>query len=211
MRLTLHELRLVLDIELMNEALDVGRLANRGLGSRGIVVCPISGAEYLVAISTQESETYKIAHNASLPKVLGSAAGQQSGNDWRLRTLYADDAASAIMLLGAAVERWKRVVPDESVSPAAAAVINRYFQAYKDDPDRIENPDLGPLNATYLGPVGFNLSAAEQHGDAAVTATVDPENPPVKEPKRIRAWIQLLAQRGFDAAYRDNKKTKMLT
>ena len=105
--------------------------------------------------------------------------------------------------------------------------MKRYFQAFKDDPKRIElNADPnrethGPsiwqpdgddfLKAAYLGPVGFNLSSAESSGDTAVEASVDPNTPAVKEAGRVRAWLKVVAKKGFEAAYDDVKRTKMGT
>lgn len=209
MRLSLREFKQLLYFELLGEALDVGAMANRGLGTRGIVVADVQGGEYLVAVSLKDSATYPIAYDAALPKVLGSATGQSKGDVWQLRTLYADDPVTAVMLMGAAIEHWRRVVPDDSVSPAAQAVIKRYFEAYKDDPKRIENADQGFLKATYLGPVGFDFNKASGAGDRAVEAAVDPATPPVKESGRVRAWLQIVAKKGFEAAYDDIKRTKM--
>jgi hypothetical protein len=225
MKLTLREFRQLLYFELLGEALDVGAMANRGLGNRGIVVADAQGGEYLVAVSTKDSASYPIAYDATLPKVLGSAAGKQEAGGWRLHTLYADDPVTAIMLLGAALERWKKVLPDASVSPAAQAVMKRYFDTYKDDPSRIElnadpdRPSHGKsiwqpdgddfLKAAYLGPVGFNLAKASSSGDQAIDAAVDPATPPVKEAGRVRAWLQIVAKKGFEAAYDDVKRTKM--
>lgn len=208
MRLTLREFKQLVYFELLGEALDVGAMANRGLATRGVVVADAQGGEYLVAVSTKDSATYPIAYDATLPKVTGSASGQNKGDAWQLRTLYADDPSTAVMLLGAAIEHWQRVVPDDSVSPAAQAVIKRYFQAYQDDPKRIENADLGFLKATYLAPIGFNLSAALANGEKAAADAVDPATPPVKELGRVKAWLQIVAKKGFEAAYDDVKRTK---
>jgi len=224
MRLSLNELRQLVYFELLGEALDVGAMANRGLATRGIVIADAQGGEYLVAVSTKDSASYSIAYDSTLPKVVGSAAGKQEAGGWRLHTLYADDPSTAVMLLGAALERWKKVLPDAAVSPAAQAVMKRYFQAYKDDPSRIElnadperqahgksiwQPDGDDfLKAAYLAPVGFNLNAALANGEKAAADAVDTETPPIKEIGRVRAWLQIIAKKGFEAAYDDVKRTK---
>ncbi len=208
MKATLKELRQIVRLELFEEALDVGSAANKGLGSRGIVVQNVHAGEYIIAVSMKELATYEIAYNGEFPKVLGSASGQRAGDVWMLRTLYADDPVTAVMLLAAALERWGHVIPDDITTPASQAVIKRYFQTYKNDPQKIENADKGFLGATYLGPVGFNMSSAEANGDKAVKDAIDPDHIGKSEEGRVKTWLQIISKKGFEAAYTNMKRTK---
>ena len=175
--------------------------------------------ETIIAVSMKQKTAYRLAFDSELPTILGAAVGEPAGdNTWRLRTLYAEDPTTAIMLMGAAIERWKRVLPDYSVSPAAQAVLKRYFEQNVDDPTKVEvgadsanrkdQNEADFLKSAYLAPVGFDLGRAEDNGDAAVNSAVDANIPPVKEARRVREWLRQLASKGFDEAYKSDIKTK---
>lgn len=212
----LVELRQLIEWEMLTEGANIGALAARGLTSRGIVIDPNNGGEIIVVVSKDKRVTYRLAHNSELPLIFGAAEGELvEPGVWRLRTLYADDPVSAVMAMTAALNRWKRVVPDHSVSPAAKAVIRRYYDANKDDPMKVddnfdvERNALPYLKAAYLGPVaGFSLKTAIAQGDVAVDAAINPENQPVKNADRVRGWLAQCAQHGFQDAFQDDSKTK---
>jgi len=227
----LGELREFIALELMFEALNVGAMATRGANGKGIVTDSSRSedghASHFVAVSTSVKAAYKIAHDAELPKVLGAVVGIEKSpvkgkQVWQLKTLYADNPSTMMVLLATALSRWGVIVPDTSVSPAVSAVIKRYYEMYKGDPTRVKqcfDRDMSfeetrdykeaPWRwAAYLGPVpGFNLDAVIKAGDDAVASATDPTNPPVKDEKRTRAWIRIVGEQGFGAAFADPDKT----
>ena len=220
MLITIRELKTYISVTdlLLSEALNVAAMANRGLGMRGLVVTKTgSSTETIVAVSTKQTVFYRPYHG-DVPKVLGAAVSVADLSGRRLKTLYADDATTAVMLLAASFEKWQWVVPDQSVSPAARQILKRYFDEFKDDPKMIEldadtkrkDPDDPVyLRAAYLGPVGFDLGRAIGLGDQAVEAVIEPEDKSQEETENVKQWITNCAKEGFTAAYGDAARTKI--
>ncbi len=216
MRIRLSELRNYLSWQLL-EVADVGALASRGLKNCGIVDAGFdgSGEQDLIAISLRSKQ--QLGPN-NLPRVLGAVSGEvdedNDGNQYfTLTTLYADDPSSMVVLLAAALSKWKIVVPDFSVSPAAQGVLKRYYQLFKDDPSKIkklrkkETPTPW-LHVAYLGPVdGFDVKAAESSADEVIQQVVG-ENPDDYYGYRdvVKAIRQISIQ-GFRSAYANPDKT----
>jgi hypothetical protein len=230
MKMLLGELRRYVAWELLFEVADVGALATRGLKSVGIVVKNADNRQHVIAVSQTMGKSQQVAHGAWLPQVVGSVSGGMDEEDgdgtpaWTLHTLYADDPSSMIVLLATALARWKIVVPDHSVSPAAQGVLKRYYATFKDDPTRItqcfyRDEDFRAtqayqatpwLYAAYLGPVpGFDASAAKAAGDKAMAAAVDPADVFVNSIAKVKALLQLVSLQGFDDAYADPDKTRI--
>ncbi len=207
--ITLYELRQIVRVHLLEEA-GVVDLANRQLSHIAIVTVKTS----LIAVSTSE---VVIHEGVPVPKVLGMAqADHEQNKDYRLRRLYADTAATSIVLLAAALEHWKRLLPDHSVSPAAQQVIKRYFEQNKGDPTRIElggdlykddtNEHADFLKAAYLGPVGFDISRALSLGEKAIDNALTQSNDWTRD--NVYDMVIDAAYNGFDQAYSDDVKTK---
>lgn len=217
-RMRLDELRLLIELEMLVEGADIGALASRGLKTRGIVIDNKNeDAEIIIVVSSDATETYSRAHNSQLPKIMGAAEGERTSTlgVWQLRTLFADDPVTAVMLMTAALNHWEAVMPDFSVSPAAKAVMKRYYDANVGDESKIDDhfdPNRRAekyLKALYLGPIGsFDLNAALKIGDVTVNAAVDPQLPPVKDTDRVKGWLGICSQHGFQTAYNDPDKTK---
>jgi hypothetical protein len=210
--MTLTELRRLIHLQLIEEA-SVIDLANRQLDHIAIVVRPGGAGPTLYAVSAIETEKYLGVHS---PKVLGLAqAFKEHDAYYRLNRLYADKSVAAIVLLAAALEFWKSVLPDYSVSPAAQQVIKRYFEQNKDNPKLIEldadtngkrtQPDF--LKAAYLGPVGFDLDAAFAAGDSIIEKAIKLNNH-AYDREDIIDHMKDTANDGFDRAYADVTKTR---
>jgi len=208
--LTLNELRELIHRQLIEEA-NVMDLANRQLDRVAIVSYMNGRMTSLIAISTSEIVNHE---GVPIPKVLGLAqAVSEYDANYRLHRLYAENAVVSIVLLAAALEYWKSVFADYSVSPAAQQVIKRYFDQNKDNPNLVEleadtagrakHPDF--LRAAYLGPVGFDIAGALAAGDKAIAAAGDPGNWGHDD---VRDMIVDAAFNGFDRAYSDDVKTK---
>jgi len=220
MLITIRELKTYISVSdlLLSEALNVAAMANRGLATRGLVTqASAKSTESIVAVSAKQTEFYK-SYGGEIPKVLGAAVSTQDLLGRRLNTLYADDATTAVMLLAASFEKWEWVVPDQSVSPAARQLLKRYFEEFKDDASKIQlgadtkrkdpnDPDF--LRAAYLGPVGFELNRAVQTGEAAVIATIEPEDLSKEEIANVKDWVTNRAKKGFSEAYGDDARTKI--
>ena len=214
----LDELRQLVKFELLIEGADIGALASRGLKSRAVIVGGDGGegsVEWIIVVSSTEKVD---RHGNQFPKILAGVEGERTTEDtWAIRTLFSEDPVSAIVVLAASLGRWKRVVPDRDVSPAAKAVIKRYYDANKDDYQKIDqDPYLEGdrrqyLQAIYLGPLpGFNLRAALQKGDALVNDTVIHDDPDerLNTPERVRSVLVKQMINGFGDAYQDPDRTK---
>lgn len=209
--LTLNELRELIHRQLIEEA-NVMDLANRQLDRVAIVSYMNGRMTSLIAISTSEIVNHE---GVPIPKVLGLAqAVSEYDANYRLHRLYAENAVVSIVLLAAALEYWKSVFADYSVSPAAQQVIKRYFDQNKDNPALVE-PDADSqggrradfLKAAYLGPVGFNLEHALQSGEKAINKAAEAGSEYWTRDDVVD-MVKDAANNGFDRAYKDISKTR---
>lgn len=230
MRIVLSELRQLLTWELLDEAIDISALAKRGSKGVGLVITRHEPSCVITAISLTEQAKYPIANNAVLPKVLGSIEGEvvdendlnddQIGhNVWAIRTVYSDSSAVALLLFAAALAEWKIVVPDTSVSPAAQALIKRYYLQHSND-DRLVIPGLlrhrsaygdAPkpwLVAGYGAPDALNLDSTVAAGNKRCAEFADSSiNHQDLDAEKIRFWVAKIGVKGFMSAYNDYDKT----
>jgi very-short-patch-repair endonuclease len=208
-------LRALIHESLLQEA-SITDFANRMLGHVGIVLGDYGSRVKLVAVSMAETET--ASGGVIIPKVLGFVdatvtSGKNSGKYYRITQLYADDPVISMTLLSAALEHYKRVLTDHSVSTAAQQVIKRYYDRNKDDPSRVEidgdfdrkskDPDF--LRAAYLGPVGFDISRAFELGDSAAEKA---SRQAAKDIDEVHDAVMDAGRRKFYDAHDDNVKTR---
>lgn len=176
-------------------------IVKKCLSSRGILLIKHNLNEDMIVLSTKECENYPIAFNVKLPKIMGYMSGKDVGEStWQIRSLYAKDSKTAVLLMCAALEHWKRVVPHEIVSNSVFSTIKRYFNHVKYDSTCIEHSELGFLNATYLGPVGFNFDDITRIGEQRVNSFVDVNIQPLNEITRVKKWLQVVAEKEFRVA-----------
>jgi hypothetical protein len=187
----------------MSEGIDPGRIASRALANTGIVVGGHADLQQLIAVSTAGNKPDKV------PEPIGSISGARSkAGVYRIVTLSANDPITAIFLLAAALTKWEVVVPSDEVSPAARAVMKRYYDAHSSDSDKIiknhsdtrRHTSTEPyMRAAYCGPIpGFDLEKALENGMAAMP-----------DDSRENRWeLMDKAELSFINAYRDKKRTK---
>ena len=228
---------------ILPEAFDVGSMASRGLSGRAIIIDPSEVAkddQHIVVVSTTQKQPTECidkdtgdTRTVFIQKTMGFAAAtrttikhsQRDAHDpryvWQITTLYADDPITALMLLGTALHVWRAVIPDSFTSPAASALIKRYYDENKNDKNLIRrltkhehNDDLDErgnhLNAIYMGPIaGFDPGAAIRLGDNIVKSSVK-KSGVMTSKKWVYTTYIVDASHGFDLAFRDPVKTKSM-
>ena len=112
--------------------------------------------------------------------------------------VWATDPRAAVALFGACLVAKKRLLPDTSLSPAAKAIIKRWYSRHKNDgsvlpgPEREIVEDDPAFNSIYTVPKGF-------------------ESPvPIEEPTKSYDFQNAIRDAhgvGFRAAYDDQQKS----
>jgi len=153
MKIRLSELRTTIAYAML-EGLDLSRIAKRNLNGRKIVMIDDPSAEGLALVDLKG-------------KVKASITADEH-NGWRVvRTLWSDSPVDAVTILMIALNVWKKLDPSNCVSPAARAVIQRYYDENKDDPSLVAQDLHGAkaggripayLNAGYLSPNNLDLT-----------------------------------------------------
>ncbi len=209
--------------EALLHEVDISRLMPRVSKGRGLITTASFMGERLVAISDVDSSPID---DIEVPTVVGSVSGIMSSNGWVLNTLYADDPITAIYLLGAALAKWKNVTPDKAVSPAAKAVIKRYWDDNKDNPKLVSQTEEDPaadlkkslgwkssqlssgdfLSAVFHDPGNIALDDMFSTGDQIVNKYVS-SNPDLDSDDDVKDLIGAGAVMGFKSAYSSDKKT----
>lgn len=211
MRVTIWELRQLLLWEaLLLSEVNVTRLATKGAKNSGVVIdlhdsyLGENGQTVLVV-----SKTGQVKGAAELYKITVTKKPV-----WKMHTLWADAPTTAMTVLAASLERFKAIVPDETVSPAAQAMIKRYFDENKDDPTKVakdaapehhDGPDF--LRAAYLGPVGFDLTSALQAGDDIILSMIDKSQSDLEDEDAVVRTLLNQGRYGFNKSYASPKKT----
>jgi hypothetical protein len=225
-QMILSELRLTIGCELlMTEAASLEQVASRAARARGLVYFAgkdmpdeeesiITGSDKLLSlIAVSPTEVDKTSYPNVFPKVLGRVDAVDYQDGWMINTFYSDDPQTAVFLMAASLHLLKRVYADFSVSPAARALIERYYNSYKDDPMRVQlkfskrsrgrmEPDY--LTAAYLGPLpNFNAAfdAALEVGDKLIKKLGIDRDDAVDKLSKI-------GDVGFSKAYQDPMRTK---
>jgi len=189
MRIALRELRSVLWIELQ-ESIDLARIAKRAAKSNRSLVQFHSpfGSDDCIALLDGDDNV-----------VGGITASRTDDGFYRVGTLWASQPADAVMLLMSALSVWKKIDPSKQVSPAARAIIKRYYEQHKDDPARVKkhirsySPTTDPqyLVAGYLDAGDFDASPILTHED-----------------NKNMIWsLYRAVSDGFAVAYDDDKRT----
>ena len=153
MKIRLSELRVVV-IACLMEGLDLTRVAKRNLNSRKIVMIDDPSATGLVLVDAKGNVKASITTDEH--------------NGWHIvRMLWSSAPVDAVTILMVALNVWKKLDPSNCVSPAARAVIQRYYDENKDDPSLVTQDLHGAkaggripayLNAGYLSPNNLDLT-----------------------------------------------------
>lgn len=198
---------------LLFEVADVGALASRALRSTTVIDVDGDGTR-LVACSVSHRKTYDIGVGSIvLPRVVGSVECEPQGDSEAIvRTLFADEPSAAVLLLVVALGYHRYLKADHAVSPAAQALLKRYYDHNKDDRELViksTNKDLGFLGATYKGPVPgpFDLRSALTSGDDLAKSFIDHSNKAAETLSKVKGWIGVVASGEFGKAYSDPEKT----
>lgn len=136
---------------------------------------------------------------ASGDKVIGGITLVESNGWYTVETLWSESAAGAVTLLYAALEHYKKILPSNMISPAAHAVVKRFYKKYKGTEVVVElaHPDPsiegGELAAGYVWSTKLRKVPVKvgKVGDAA---------------DLLHLWQSVVT--GFNVAYADPKKTK---
>lgn len=213
--------------EILLTEVNIAKILPRSARGKGLVVAPSFMGERLVAIDDSREVKVNIkGEQIAVPAIMGTLTGEQSGDDWVINTLFAEDPATAVYLLGAALAKWGRVKPDIAVSPAARAVIRRYWESNKDNPDLVaqeeEDPDASLvrafggkstkqapedfMSAVFLDPGNIPLSNMLSSGDKIVDRFVAGDER-VNSENDLMGVLDFGAAVGFSRAYASDKKT----
>jgi len=203
MRVRLSELRVAI-LDVLLEAIDLDRLAKRGLrgrtlmrlGSQNWDADETEEDDYGLNVPEEGDDELVLVDNKGVVVASVSIEGDSDG-EWKdIASLYAHTPADAVTIMMAALGYWRAINPSQNVSPAAQSVIKRYYDQYKDDPTRIMQQSSSTrwqpwLTAIYLAPSNM------------------PE-PNVKTPRNIEQLRSLQRQStiGFGQIYRDKTKTR---
>lgn len=185
--------------------------ANKLSGKIGLLVdkdeeLDFDGPPLFVLVALQEKNGKIIS--------TGYIGASDEGDGFRINKMYAHDAKTAVFLLAAALESWKRVFTDFNVSPAASDVIQRYYNQNLNDETKIEkfaDRDLAKsksedfLRAAYLGPVGFDLKASQYLALDMIAAIS--EQTGADKSEIIQNFV-LGGSEEFNKVYADKSKTK---
>lgn len=100
--------------------------------------------------------------------VVAAISADARNNKWStIDTLWANTASDAVAIVMAALAHWKRIKPSNDVSPAARAIIKRYYDDNKDDPTLVTPlPAIKPgyMDAGYTAPPGLYVKVTRAHG-----------------------------------------------
>lgn len=216
MRMRLDELRLLLSTEMLAEGGDVLSLAGRAAKNRAIIVCDAVGS----SIGDSLNHAVIVTDLHCNPVAAASPGDDEVGTDgrnWtRLRELHGDSPFDTVLVLLAALVTWKRLVADRETSPAAQALIRRYWLANRGDPMRVYNDALprelaghvnlpmaygeGYMRAGYLEPPDApDISAAFKRGMQLVK----------HNPRQVQSDTLSAAKEGFIDAYSDIDRTQL--
>jgi hypothetical protein len=151
MKILLSELRMLIGVSLLLEAIDIVAIAHELVDTKDkcLVVHAGKPASVLV-LDTKIPES-------GAPTVTAAARVKRFNDTNILVTLYSTNADDAILVMYATLKEFGSVVPDDRLSPAASEVLKRYFVTYKDDEEYIVRNKNYPdsfLKATYLSPPG---------------------------------------------------------
>ena len=64
-------------------------------------------------------------------KVIGGVTLIENEGWYTVESLWSDSAAEAVTLLYSILEHYKQILPSRSISPAAQAVVKRFYNKYK--------------------------------------------------------------------------------
>lgn len=122
----------------------------------------------------------------------------QAGDAWEVTQAWATDPRAAVALFGSCLVAKERLLPDSDLTPAAKAIIKRWYSRHKDDGSIEPGPkrqvyDTDPaFNSIYTVPAGF-------------TSPVPIE--PVRQHDDIKHFLRRSVRQGFHKAYEDLSKT----
>ncbi len=198
----------------LTEDVDVIAYANRLASKVPLVFMDYGQRQKLVALSSTDTvEAEEDIDWCDHPKVIGMVEVRlKKEGICEVQMFFADSPQAAVTLLAASLEKWRYLVPDTEVSPAAQQVIKRYFNKHRGNPNKISSlTDEVPydfLEAVYVGPVGFDLQAALKAG-ANVVQECLPRNATPDDVENMRKQLDFSSDYAFGEAYYNPKKTKV--
>jgi len=130
-------------------------------------------------------------------KVIGGITLQEDSGWYVVESLWSDSAAGAVTLLYSALEYYKMITPSNNVSPAARAVVKRFYNKYKGT-EIVVDDALYPGRVEELA-AGYVWSDKLRKVPVKVGTVVD-------EAELVHLWKSVIE--GFSAAYSDPRKTK---
>jgi len=135
----------------------------------------------------------KVIAGATLFRVHGL---DRKENWYKINTLWADSAVASITILYFVLEHYKYVLPSFDISPAARAVLTRFYKKYKGTEVVIEG-----VSEDYSGEIGAGYVWSPKLRKVPVQiGTIENH----EEMRRLKDAIS----NGFDRAYTDAKRTK---
>lgn len=131
-------------------------------------------------------------------KVIGGVTLQETDGWYVVESLWSDSAAGTVTLLYSVLEHYKQILPSRNISPAAGAVIKRFYNKYKGTEIVVEDAHPDPGNSLELA-AGYVWSDKLRKVPVKVGTVVD-------EADLLHLWNSVVV--GFSVAYADPRKTK---